>query len=364
MGIRCGIVGLPNVGKSTLFNALTASGAAQVGNFPFCTVDPNVGRVEVPDARLDAIAAIARPARVVHNRIELVDIAGLVRGASRGEGLGNRFLAHIREVDAAIHLVRCFEGAGIAHVDGAPDPLRDIETVETELLLADLESLERRAEAAARHARSGDGEARARLAAMEPVLAALGRGEPARSAAAKGAQSAAALQLLTARPTLYVCNVGEDEAAGGNAASAAVARHAARQGAEAVVVSAALEAELAALAEDEERTALLAAMGLAEPGLHRVARAAWRLLGLVTFFTAGPKEVRAWTVSAGATAPQAARQVHSDIERGFICAETVAFEDYVGHHGERGARQAGRLRQEGRDYRIADGDVVLFRFNV
>ena len=364
-GLRCGIVGLPNVGKSTLFNALTASAAAQVGNFPFCTVAPNVGRVEVPDRRLEAIAAIARPARVVRNHLELVDIAGLVKGAQRGEGLGNRFLSHIREVDAILHLVRCFTATDIAHIDASPDALRDIETVETELLLADLDSLERRAGAAEKRARGGDSAARTALAAMAPALAALQRGQPARSAAAEtGAERLAALQLLTARPVLYVCNVGEDEAANGNAASATVARHAAGQGMEAVAVSAAIEAELATLDDSGERDAFLAAMGLAESGLHRVLRAAWRLLGLITFFTVGPKEARAWTVAAGATAPEAAGHIHSDMQRGFICAETIAFEDYVSHNGEQGARQAGRMRQEGRDYRIQDGDVILFRFNV
>ena len=364
-GLRCGIVGLPNVGKSTLFNALTASAAAQVGNFPFCTVAPNVGWVEVPDRRLEAIAAIARPARVVRNHLELVDIAGLVKGAQRGEGLGNRFLSHIREVDAILHLVRCFTATDIAHIDASPDALRDIETVETELLLADLDSLERRAGAAEKRARGGDSEARTALAAMAPALAALQRGQPARSAAAEiGAERLAALQLLTARPVLYVCNVGEDEAAAGNAASATVVRHAAGQGMEAVAVSAAIEAELAALDDSGERDAFLAAMGLAESGLHRVLRAAWRLLGLITFFTVGPKEARAWTVAAGATAPGAAGHIHSDMQRGFICAETIAFEDYVSHNGEQGARQAGRMRQEGRDYRIQDGDVILFRFNV
>ncbi len=363
-GLRCGIVGLPNVGKSTLFNALTASAAAQVGNFPFCTLAPNVGRVEVPDRRLEAIAAIARPARVVRNRVELVDIAGLVKGAHRGEGLGNRFLSHIREVDAILHLVRCFTDTNIAHIDASPEPLRDIESVETELMLADLDSLERRAEAAAKRARGGDGEARAALAIMAPALAALQRGQPARSVAGEiGAQSLATLQLLTARPVLYVCNVGEDEASGGNPASAAVARHAASQGMEAVAISAAIEAELAVLKDGGERDAFLAAMGLAEPGLHRVLRAAWRLLGLIAFFTVGPKEARAWTVAAGATAPEAAGHIHSDMQRGFICAETIAFEDYVRHNGEQGARQAGRLRQEGRGYKIQDGDVVLFRFN-
>jgi len=366
MGIRCGIVGLPNVGKSTLFNALTATGAAQVGNFPFCTVDPNVGRVSVPDERLETIASIATPQKVVWNSIEFVDIAGLVRGASKGEGLGNQFLANIREVDAVLHLVRCFDGGDVSHVDGSVDPLRDIETIDTELMLSDLESLEKRADATAKRAKGGDREAKADLPIMERALEALREGRPARSieVSKDEAKRFAMLQLLTSKPVLYVCNVDEGDAADGNEHTRTVADHAAAEGAQAVVVSAKIEAELAEIEDAEEKAVFLDDLGLSEPGLNRVIRAAYRLLGLITFFTAGPKEARAWTVIDGATAPQAAGEIHTDFERGFICAETIAFDDYVSHNGEQGAKQAGRMRQEGRDYRVKDGDVFLFRFNV
>ncbi len=366
MGIRVGIVGLPNVGKSTLFNALTATGAAQVGNFPFCTVDPNVGRVNVPDPRLEALARIAAPRKVVWNHIEFVDIAGLVRGASRGEGLGNRFLGHIREVDAILHLVRCFEGGDVGHVEGSVDPLRDIETVGTELILADLESLERRADAASKRAKAGDREAGADLPVMERALAALREGRPARGVGLVGDEAGrfAMLRLLTAKPVLYVCNVDEVDAARGNGHSRAVAERGAREGARTVAISARIEAELAEIEAADERDVFLKALGLGEPGLDRVIRAAYRLLGLVTFFTVGPKEARAWAVTEGSTAPQAAGEVHTDFERGFIRAETICYDDYVAHNGEQGAKQAGRMRLEGRDYRVGDGDVFLFRFNV
>ncbi|MBT5435459.1 MAG: redox-regulated ATPase YchF [Rhodospirillaceae bacterium] len=366
MGIRCGIVGLPNVGKSTLFNALTATSAAQVGNFPFCTVDPNIGRVNVPDPRLDAISSIVSPAKVVWNNIEFVDIAGLVRGASKGEGLGNQFLGNIREVDAVLHLVRCFEGGDISHVDGTIDPLRDIETIDTELMLADMESLEKRVDAAAKKATGGDREAKADLPIMERALAALQEGRPARSIDVSDdeAKRFNMLQLLTSKPVLYVCNVDEDDAAEGNALTERVAQHAAAEGAQAVVVSARIEAELAEIEEVDEKQVFLEDLGLTEAGLNRVIRAAYRLLGLITFFTAGPKEARAWTVTEGSTAPNAAGEIHTDFERGFICAETIGFDDYVDHKGEQGAKQAGRMRQEGREYRVKDGDVFLFRFNV
>ena len=366
MGIRCGIVGLPNAGKSTLFNALTASDGAQVGSFPFSTIEPTTGRVEVPDPRLDRIAALDKPRKVTRNHVEFVDIAGLVRGANRGEGLGNRFLGEIREVDALVHVVRCFGDGAVGHVDGSLDPLRDVETVETELMLADMESVERRQEAASRRAKGGDREARAALPAMERALAALHRGMPAHSAdvPADEARRFALLQLLTAKPVLYVCNVDEESGAAANAHAAAVARHAERLGAACVAVSARIESDLAHIADADERAAFLEDLGFGEPGLHRVIRAAYDLLGLITFFTAGPKEARAWAVADGATARQAAGRIHSDFERGFICAETVGYDDFVACGGEQGARSTGRMRREGRDYRVRDGDILLFRFNV
>ncbi len=367
MGFKCGIVGLPNVGKSTLFNALTATVQAQAANYPFCTVEPNIGRVAVPDARLERVAGLAGAARMLPTFLEFVDIAGLVRGASRGEGLGNRFLANIREVDAIAHVLRCFEDGGVTHVDGRVDPVRDAETVETELMLADLESLERRFDQAKKRAAAGDPEQKVLARAMEPVLAALEAGRPARSVAFDREDDRAAfesLQLLTAKPVLYVCNVGETDAASGNGFSQQAAARADREGAGCVTVSAAVEAEIAMLADAGERADFLETLGLEESGLDRVIRAGYRLLGLITFLTAGPKEARAWTVATGATAPEAAGRVHTDFERGFIRAETIAFEDYVAFGGERGAKDAGRMRAEGRDYVVQDGDVMLFRFNL
>jgi GTP-binding protein YchF len=364
MGFNCGIVGLPNVGKSTLFNALTQTAAAQAANYPFCTIEPNVGRVAVPDPRLDTLARIGKSAKIVPTSLEFVDIAGLVRGASKGEGLGNQFLANIREVDAIIHVLRCFEDPDITHVDGSIDPLRDAATVETELMLADLESLEKRVGALAKRARGGDREAAAQLALIESLIPALQRGEPARSATPPGQEAAArALNLLTTKPVLYVCNVEESAAATGNAWSARVETMAEAKGAAAVVVSAAIEAEIAQLSP-EEKGPFLASLGLADSGLDRVIRAGYALLGLITFFTVGPKEARAWTIPQGTRAPQAAGVIHGDFERGFIAAETIAYDDFVACGGEVPAKEAGRMRVEGKDYVVRDGDVMLFRFNV
>ncbi|MBL29103.1 MAG: redox-regulated ATPase YchF [Rhodospirillaceae bacterium] len=366
MGFRCGIVGLPNVGKSTLFNALTNTAAAAAENYPFCTIEPNLGRVQVPDPRLDKLAELAKSQRIIPAQMEFVDIAGLVRGASKGEGLGNQFLAHIREVDAIVHVLRCFEDDDIVHVEGRVDPIADAETIETELMLADLESLERRVEAATKRARGGDKEAKAALAQMEPALAALKDGRPARTAAVpegSGAQFAA-LGLLTSKPVLYVCNVEEGSAGEGNSLSQRVAEKAAAEGAEHVVISAAIEAEVAMLSDRAERRDFLESLGLEEAGLDRLIHAGYRLLGLITFFTIGPKEARAWTIRAGTKAAQAAGVIHTDFERGFICAETIAYDDYVALRSEQAAKDAGKMRLEGRDYVVRDGDVFHFRFNV
>ncbi len=365
MGFNCGIVGLPNVGKSTLFNALTSTQAAQAANYPFCTIEPNTGRVQVPDARLEKIAAIAQSAKIIPTQLEFVDIAGLVRGASRGEGLGNQFLSHIREVDAILHVARCFEDGNVTHVEGSIDPLRDADTVETELMLADLESLEKRLVAAQKKARGGDEESRAQLAVMEEVYAVLKEGRPARvfKPAPEQERIFRLLQLITSKPVLYVCNVEENAAAGGNEPAKRIFARAKEQGAEAVMISAAIEAELAGLGGEEERKEFLQSLGLDEPGLNRVIRAGHALLGLLTFFTAGPKETRAWTVRRGAKAPQAAGVIHTDFEKGFIRAEVVDWESFVKLGGETPAREAGKLRLEGKDYVMADGDVCHFRFN-
>src|SRR6059058_6524402 len=366
MGFRCGIVGLPNVGKSTLFNALTETAAAQAANYPFCTIEPNVGRVAVPDPRLDEIAKIAASAQEIETQIEFVDIAGLVRGASQGEGLGNQFLANIREVDAIVHVLRCFEGGDVTHVEGRVDPIADAETVETELMLSDLDSLERRVPNLIKKAQQGDKEAKIEAGVLSQALELLRSTKPARLVRPKDVEEEKALaraQLLTAKPVLYVCNVDEGDAADGNALSARVFEKAAAENAKAVVVSAAIEAEIATL-PTEERDAFLSDLGLHETGLTRVIRAGYELLGLITFFTAGPKEARAWTVRNGAKAPEAAGAIHSDFERGFIRAETIAYDDYVKFGGEAGARDAGKLRSEGKDYVVKDGDVLLFRFNV
>jgi ribosome-binding ATPase len=363
MGFKCGIVGLPNVGKSTLFNALTQTAAAEAANYPFCTIEPNVGEVGVPDERLTKLAEIGKSATILPTRLTFVDIAGLVRGASKGEGLGNQFLGHIREVDAVAYVLRCFEDDDITHVENRIDPVADAETVETELMLADLDSLEKRRTNIEKKAKSGDKDAKAQVALMDKALVLLREGKPARLVDIVPEERAAfdALQLLTAKPVLYVCNVDEASAANGNVLSAKVFERAKAEGAGAVVISAKIEAELASLPEDE-RQAFLSDLGLEEAGLNRLIREGYKLLGLVTYFTVGPKEARAWTITKGTKAPAAAGVIHSDFEKGFIRAETIAYEDYVRLNGEAGAREAGKMRLEGKEYVVADGDVMHFRF--
>jgi len=362
MGIKCGIVGLPNVGKSTLFNALTKAGIA-AANFPFCTIEPNVGVVPVPDPRLNALADIVKPQKVIPTAVEFVDIAGLVAGAASGEGLGNKFLAHIREVDAITHVVRCFENPDVIHVNNKVDPLADIDTIDTELELADLDSVDRALQRAERAAKTGDKDAKARAEVLGRISAGLNAGKSARSLGLSEEDRAAVrdLFLLTLKPVMYVANVLEDGFEN-NPHLDAVRARAVGEGAEVVPVSAAIEEELSQL-DDEDRDTFLHDMGLEEPGLNRVIRAAYKLLGLQTYFTAGVKEVRAWTVKAGSTAPQAAAVIHTDFEQGFIRAETIAYPDYVANKGEAGARDAGKFRLEGKDYVVADGDVMHFRFN-
>jgi GTP-binding protein YchF len=365
MGFKCGIVGLPNVGKSTLFNALTRTAAAQAANYPFCTIDPNTGEVAVPDPRLDKIAVLAKSAQIVPTRLTFVDIAGLVRGASKGEGLGNQFLAHIREVDAIAHVLRCFDSGDITHVEGRVDPVADASTVNTELMIADLDSLERRFGPLEKKAQGGDKEAKAEAALMRGALDLLRDGRPARLLEVSREEQAAfrALNLLSAKPVLYVCNVDETSAATGNAYSQRVAEMSKAEGAGCVVISAAIESEIAQLPSEEQRE-FLSSVGLEEPGLDRVIRAGYALLGLITYFTAGPKEARAWTITKGTKAPQAAGVIHTDFEKGFIRAQTIAYDDFIRHGGEQGARDAGRARDEGKEYVVADGDVLLVKFNV
>jgi ribosome-binding ATPase len=366
MGFKCGIVGLPNVGKSTLFNALTQTAAAQAANYPFCTIEPNVGNVAVPDERLQTIAKIGGSAKIIETQLAFVDIAGLVRGASKGEGLGNQFLGNIREVDAIVHVLRCFIDDDIQHVDNKIDPLSDAETVETELMLSDLESLEKRVPNLQKKASQGDKEAKVSATVLARALDLLRDGKPARLTPINDAEEQRAFdqaQLITSKPVLYVCNVEESAAANGNALSEAVFAKAKAEGAQAVVVSAAIEAEISTM-DPEERDMFLADLGLTETGLGRVIRAGYDLLDLITFFTVGPKEARAWTVTKGATAPNGAGAIHSDFEKGFIRAETMAYADYVQFNGEAGAKEAGKWRSEGKEYMVKDGDIMLFRFNV
>jgi GTP-binding protein YchF len=366
MGFKCGIVGLPNVGKSTLFNALTQTAAAQAANYPFCTIEPNIGNVAVPDPRLQTIAKIGGSQKIIETQLGFVDIAGLVRGASQGEGLGNQFLGNIREVDAIVHVLRCFEDDDIQHVDNKIDPISDAETVETELMLSDLESLEKRVPNLVKKGTQGDKEAKISALVLGRALDLLRDGKPARLTKRDDAEEERHFQmaqLLTAKPVLYVCNVEEASAANGNALSARVFEKAKAEGAEAVVVSAAIEAEISTM-PTEDREVFLEDLGLTETGLARVIRAGYELLHLITFFTVGPKEARAWTVTKGATGPNAAGAIHSDFEKGFIRAETMAYEDYVQYNGEAGAKEAGKWRSEGKEYLVKDGDIMLFRFNV
>jgi GTP-binding protein YchF len=364
MGFNCGIVGLPNVGKSTLFNALTQTAAAQAANYPFCTIEPNVGRVAVPDPRLTVIAKIGKSQKIVPTSLEFVDIAGLVRGASKGEGLGNQFLANIRECDAIVHVLRCFEDGDVTHVEGSVDPIRDAETIETELMLADMDSLEKRLYNLVKRARSGDKDSIAQVALIEPILAGLRDGKPARFSIPKGEEeNVRRLQLLTSKPVLYVCNVEEANAATGNDFSEKVFARAKAEGAKAVVVSAAIEAEISQM-DEADRGEFLEGLGLSDSGLDRVIAAGYGLLGLITYFTVGPKEARAWTIIKGMKGPQAAGVIHGDFERGFIAAETIAYDDFVALGGEQAAKEAGKMRVEGKEYVVKDGDILLFRFNV
>lgn len=365
MGFSCGIVGLPNVGKSTLFNALTKTASAQAANYPFCTIEPNQGRVNVPDLRLDQIAQIAHSAKIIPTTLEFVDIAGLVRGANKGEGLGNQFLGHVRNVDAIIHVLRCFEDDDITHVETTVDPLRDKEIIETELLLSDMDYLERRKVALEKKARGNDAEAKELLQFIHKILPALQGGKSARQLDLSSEEKMLleALNLLTAKPVLYVCNVKEEEAVSGNTWTQEVNKMASMEGSSVVIISAAIEAEVASLPPEEQKE-FLESLGLTASGLDQIIAKGYSLLDLLTFFTVGPKEARAWTTTKGSTAPQAAGKIHSDFERGFICAETISYEDFTAYQGEAGAKDAGKLHQHGRDYLVKDGDIFHFRFNV
>ncbi|AIL64880.1 Ribosome-binding ATPase YchF [Rickettsiales bacterium Ac37b] len=363
MGFKCGIVGLPNVGKSTLFNALTATMKAEAANYPFCTIDPNVGRVSVPDGRLNKLAKIAGSAKIIPTQIEFVDIAGLVKGASQGEGLGNQFLSHIREVDAIIHVLRCFQNNDITHVEGEIDPVRDAEIIEMELIIADLESAQKRIQALEKKAKSADKNILDQLETIKYIEKFLVEGKPARLANIEK-NKLNALQFITAKPMMYVCNVAEYEAVSGNNFTQLVEKYALKESRKSVIISAQIEAEISMLSDDEEKKEFLGSIGLMDTGLSQIIKSGYNLLDLITFFTIGPKEAHAWTVEKNATAPQAAGVIHTDFAKGFIRAETISYDDYIEHVGEQGAKEAGKMRLEGKEYIVQDGDIFHFRFNV